>query len=101
MGFVQCPGVDFLTSLVPPPQLPIVNADGLGLTDKGCLDVRNPLVQINGPHNFGLVPPGLFEGCNATEAQYADIRVDPSNGWTSLNFISAAGLQELVGKCSR
>lgn len=95
-GYVRCPGVEFIMSLVPPAVLPVLM--GQNLTDKGCLPVDNLLAQTTTPHNFGLVPPGMFSGCNATDEQHAEILVQPSKGWASLNFISAASLQEMVGK---
>lgn len=93
-GQVNCPGVDFLMSLVPPPVLPLLA--GLNLTDKGCLSVYDPIAQTGYPHNYGLVPPGVFQGCNATENRPEIITVNAYDGWASLNFISTATLQEMV-----
>lgn len=42
-GSVNCPGVPFLMSLVPPPVLPLL--DGQNLTDKGCLPLTDPLYK--------------------------------------------------------
>lgn len=83
-------------SLVPPPLLPVLG--GQNLTDKGCLSVYNPIAQTSYPHNFDLVPPGLFSGCNATKTPPEIITVNANDGWASLNFISTASLQEMVGK---
>lgn len=94
-GAVNCPGVPFLMSLVPPPVLPLLL--GANLTDKGCLPLTNPLAQTSYPHNFSAVPASLFEGCHATDPGNATIKADPHQGWVSLNFISTASLQEMVG----
>ncbi|KAE9376113.1 multicopper oxidase [Stipitochalara longipes BDJ] len=93
-GAVNCPGVPFLMSLVPPPQLPLLL--GQNLTDKGCIALQNPLAQTSFPHNFSAVPAGLFSGCHATDPGNATITADPHQGWVSLNFISTASLQEMV-----
>jgi hypothetical protein len=83
-------------SLLPPALLPLLF--GANLTDKGCLPVNNPLAQASFPHNFNAVPPGLFSGCNATNPNPSTIKADPHQGWVSLNFISTASLQEMVGE---
>jgi hypothetical protein len=93
-GNVNCPGVPFLMSLIPPPELPLLV--GQNLTDKGCLAVTNPLAQTSFPHDFGAVPYGLFEGCNATDPNPYVFNVDPWQGWVSLNLISTASIQEMV-----
>jgi hypothetical protein len=93
-GSVQCPGVEFLTSLLPPPILPLLQ--GANLTDKGCLPLENLIVQTTYPHDFNKVPFELFSGCKATNSPNATIEVDPSSGWVSLNFISTASLQEMM-----
>jgi len=95
-GSVQCPGVEFLMSLVPPPVLPLLA--GQNLTDKGCLDPMNLAAQTTYPHDFSLIPPGLFSGCNATSTPPSVIDVNPQQGWVSLNMISTASLQEMVGE---
>ncbi len=95
-GSVNCPGVSFIMSLVLPPVLPILM--GQNLTDKGCLAIDNVLAQTNGSHDPSAVPPGLFTGCSATTSELATIKVDPKKSWVSLNFISTASLQEMVGK---
>jgi hypothetical protein len=71
---------------------------GQNLTDKGCIALTNPLAQTTYPHNFAAVPPGLFSGCNATNSEHAIIKADPHQGWVSLNMISTASIQELVGR---
>jgi hypothetical protein len=83
-------------SLVPPPVLPLLL--GQNLTDKGCLPLLDPIVQTSYPHNFSAVPPNLFSGCVATNPGNATIKADPHQGWVSLNFISTASLQEMVGE---
>ncbi|KUJ08107.1 laccase TilA [Mollisia scopiformis] len=93
-GNVNCPGVPFLMSLVPPTITPLLM--GQNLTDKGCLPLTNNLAQTSYPHNLSAVPPGVFSGCNATTSAGATIEVDPHNGWVSLNFISTASIQEMV-----
>ncbi|KAE8452253.1 hypothetical protein EG329_000953 [Mollisiaceae sp. DMI_Dod_QoI] len=93
-GNVNCPGVPFLMSLVPPTIAPLLM--GGNLTDKGCLAPTNPLAQTSFPHNLSVIPPGLFYGCNATSTPGAIIEVDPHQGWVSMNFISTASLQEMV-----
>ena len=98
-GNVNCPGVPFLMSLFPPPLLPLLS--GMNLTDKGCLPPMDLIVQTTAPHNFDLLPPGVFSGCNATNSPLATIKADPKNGWISLNLISTASLQEMVGKYLR
>lgn len=95
-GSVNCPGIPFIMSLVPPPVLPLLM--GENLTDKGCLPLSNVLAQTTYPHDLTKVPPGMFEGCNATKANQAVVKVDPHQGWASLNFISTASVQELVGE---
>lgn len=93
-GNVNCPGVPFIMSLVPPNIAPLLM--GQNLTDKGCLALTNPLAQTSYPHNLAAVPPGLFTGCNATSTPGSIIDVDPHKGWASLNLISTASLQEMV-----
>ncbi|KAH7370139.1 laccase TilA [Rhexocercosporidium sp. MPI-PUGE-AT-0058] len=93
-GSVNCPGVPFLMSLVPPPLLPILA--GENLTDKGCLALSNTLAQTTQPKNLELVPPGMYEGCNATTSELAVIEANPHKGWIGLSFISTASIQELV-----
>lgn len=93
-GNINCPGVPFLMSLVPPPLLPLLY--GQNLTDKGCLPLTNPAAQTSYPHNLGDVPFGVFEGCDATNPNPYIFNVDASQGWVSLNIISAASLQEMV-----
>lgn len=83
-------------SLVPPTVLPLL--EGMNLTDKGCVPLKDPIVQTNYPHNFGLVPNGVFSGCNITNSTLTTITADSKKGWVSLNIISAASLQEMVGK---
>ncbi len=82
-------------SLIPPAELPVLL--GANLTDKGCLPLMNPLAQTSFPHNFGAVPASLFSGCHATDPGNATILADPHQGWVSLNFISTASIQEMVG----
>jgi hypothetical protein len=93
---VNCPGVPFLMSLIPPAILPLL--EGQNLTDKGCIPLTDTIAQTNSPHNFNAVPPGLFSGCNATKSELATIRVEAKNCWVSLNFISTASVQEMVGE---
>jgi hypothetical protein len=93
-GSVNCPGVPFIMSLVPPPVLPILL--GQNLTDKGCLPITNVLAQTPGPHNYSAVPEGLFSGCKATNVTLATITTAPHAGWKSIHFISTASLQEMV-----
>ena len=95
-GNVNCPGVPFLMSLVPPPLLPLLA--GQNLTDKGCIALTNVAAQTSYPHDFGAVPFGLFEGCNASDPNPYVFKVDASQGWVSLNLISTASLQEMVGE---
>lgn len=83
-------------SLVPPPVLPILM--GANLTDKGCIPAENVLAQTTQSHNFSAVPVGLFSGCKATTLEPAMVEVRARDKWASLNFISTASLQELVGK---
>lgn len=40
--------------------------------------------------NSAAVPAGLFSGCAVTTGYEEVIEVNPSNGWASLNFVSAA-----------
>lgn len=93
-GNVNCPGVPFLMSLVPPALEPVLQ--GQNLTDKGCLPLTNTFAQTLFPHDLSAVPPGVFSGCNATNSAGSTIEVDPHNGWVSLNFISTATAQEMV-----
>jgi FtsP/CotA-like multicopper oxidase with cupredoxin domain len=93
-GNVNCPGVPFLMNLVPPPVLPLLL--GMNLSDKGCLPLMNPIVQTSYPHNFGAVPFGMFEGCNATDPNPYVFNVDANGGWVSLNMISTASIQEMI-----
>ncbi len=86
-------------SFIPPPVLPILQ--GQNLTDKGCIPLSNTLAQSTQPKNLDAVLPGMFEGCNATNAANSTIKVNPAKGWVSLNFISTASLQEMVGELSR
>jgi hypothetical protein len=83
-------------SLLPPAILPLL--EGQNLTDKGCIPLTDTIAQTTNPHNFNAVPPGLFSGCNATNSELSTIRVEANNGWASLNFISTASVQELVGE---
>ncbi len=94
-GAVNCPGVPFLMSLIPSFELPFLL--GQNLTDKGCIPLTDPIAQTSFPHNFSAVPAGLFEGCHTTDPGNATILADPHQGWVSLNFISTASLQEMVG----
>lgn len=71
---------------------------GQNLTDKGCIALTNLAAQTNYTHDFGAVPFGVFEGCNATDPNPYVFNVDPSKGWVSLNLISTASLQEMVGE---
>lgn len=82
-------------SLVSPEVLPILM--GANLTDKGCIPLENPLAQI-GTHDLSLVPPGMFSGCNESTSELAKIKVDKQKEYVSLNFISTASIQELVGE---
>ncbi|KAG4414496.1 hypothetical protein IFR04_012373 [Cadophora malorum] len=93
-GNVKCPGVPFLMSLVPPPVLPVLQ--GQNLTDKGCIPLSNTLAQTAQAKNLAAVPSGMYEGCNATNAENATIEADPAQGWIGLNFISTASIQEMV-----
>lgn len=68
------------------------------MTDKGCIPLTDTIAQTNSPHDFNAVPPGLFSGCNATKSELATIRVEAKRGWASLNFISTASVQEMVGE---
>jgi hypothetical protein len=95
-GNVNCPGVPFLMSLLPSALLPLLF--GATLTDKGCLPLENPIAQTSYPHDLSAVPPGMFSGCNATNSEPSTIKAGPHQGWVSLNFISAASLQEMVGR---
>lgn len=95
-GNVNCPGVPFLMSLIPPPLLPVLG--GQNLTDKGCIPVTDLIAQTTFPHDFNEVPFGLFEGCNASDPNPYMFNVDPREGWVSLNLISTASLQEMTGK---
>lgn len=83
-------------SLIPPQQRPLLS--GTNLTDKGCQSLQNPLSQNNGPHNFDLVPPGFFTGCVPTDPHQEKIGVNVRDAWVSLNFISTASIQEMIGK---
>lgn len=93
-GNVNCPGVPFLMSLVPPAQLPLLQ--GQNLTDKGCIAMTNQAAQTSYPHDFGAVPPDLFEGCKASQPNPYSFNVYPNRGWVSLNLISTASIQEMV-----
>ena len=95
-GNVKCPGVPFLMTLLPPPVLPILM--GQNLTDKGCIALSNTIAQTTQSKNLTAVPPGMFEGCSATNSENATITADPAKGWMSLNFISTASIQGMVGK---
>ncbi|KAH6719548.1 laccase TilA [Leptodontidium sp. MPI-SDFR-AT-0119] len=93
-GSVNCPGVPFLMSLNPPQALPLLQ--GQNLTDKGCVALSNTISQTTRPKNLDRVPPGMWEGCNATTSELTVIEADPQKGWISLNFISTASMQALA-----
>ncbi|KAG0652284.1 Conidial pigment biosynthesis oxidase abr2 [Hyphodiscus hymeniophilus] len=91
-GNVNCPGVPFLMSVLPPIVLPLLA--GENLTDKGCVPVT--VGQPPFPKNLNAVPSNLYEGCKATNTGPYVFNVDASKGWVSLNFISTAAIQEMA-----
>ncbi|KAG4430437.1 hypothetical protein IFR05_014080 [Cadophora sp. M221] len=93
-GSVNCPGVPYLMSLNLPQALPLLQ--GQNLTDKGCVALSNTISQTTRPKNLDRVPPGMWEGCNATTSELTVIEADPQKGWISLNFISTASMQALA-----
>ncbi|KAI9744721.1 MAG: hypothetical protein M1818_001646 [Claussenomyces sp. TS43310] len=85
-----------------PPHQQILDLVNPGLTqallpgqmnDKGCL----PFVTLDEdnylPGRPDLIPPGLWEGCVATNGSMATIQVDPAAGWASLNIIMGSTLR--------
>ncbi|KAL2698464.1 hypothetical protein AAEP93_009852 [Penicillium crustosum] len=58
-----------------------------------CLPVRNTFAQTTfAQHNYTAIPPSLFYQCKATESTEEVIKVDPLEGWVSLNLISSASI---------
>ncbi|CAG8925708.1 unnamed protein product [Penicillium salamii] len=94
-GRVRCVDPGYLSSLIPPPLSPLLQ--GQNFTAKGCLPTHNTYAQTTTTHhNYNELPPSLFDQCNATNAVEEEIRVDPRDGWISLNLIGAASISTLA-----
>ncbi|CAG8048254.1 unnamed protein product [Penicillium olsonii] len=93
-GRVRCVDPGYLTSLVPPPLSPLLQ--GQNFTAKGCLPTHNTFAQMTSTHHFNKLPPSLFDQCNATNTPEEEIKVDPHDGWMSLNLIGAASISTLT-----
>ncbi|KAH8815504.1 conidial pigment biosynthesis oxidase Arb2/brown2 [Xylogone sp. PMI_703] len=93
-GAVNCQDPKFIQTLIPPPIVPLLN--GLPYTDKGCLPLESDVAQTNTTHNLELVPSTMFKVCTATHSQNELIKVDPSEGWVNLNWISTSSVDELT-----
>ncbi|KAJ5400769.1 hypothetical protein N7465_011258 [Penicillium sp. CMV-2018d] len=90
-GRVRCLDPAYLTSLTPPPLTYLLQ--GMNYTAKGCLPVRNTFAQTTtAQHNYTAIPPSMFDQCKATESTEEVIKVNPLEGWVSLNLISSASI---------
>ncbi|KAJ5788527.1 Multicopper oxidase type 2 [Penicillium paradoxum] len=90
-GRVRCVDSAYLTSQVPPSLAYLLQ--GMNYTAKGCLPLENTYAQTTfAHHDYTAVPPTLFDQCKATESSEEVIKVNPSKGWTSLNFISSSSI---------
>lgn len=112
---MRCLDPGYLTSLIPAPLAPLLQ--GMNLTAKGyvltlqsadqkadeqfnirCLPVQNTFAQTTfAQHNYTAIPPSLFDQCKATESTEEVIKVDPLEGWVSLNLISSASISLPAG----
>ena len=91
-GSVNCLGQSYYMTLVSPKLSTLLN--GSSITDKGCVPPLPPL-QGKFPSHPELLPPSAFDVCTATNGQIEVISVDASEGWASINMVSAAGVDTL------
>ncbi|KAJ5347482.1 Multicopper oxidase type 2 [Penicillium brevicompactum] len=92
-GRVRCVDPEYLTSLIPPQISPLLQ--GKNLTDKGCLSAHNTYAQTATPQHYNEIPPALFDECKATNSPDEEIKVNPQDGWVSLNLIGAVSITSL------
>lgn len=65
--------------------------------NESCLPLKNTYAQTTFAHNFSAVPSSLFNECHATKSAEEAIKVDPLNGWASLNFIGSTSISAPIG----
>ncbi|PNY22482.1 Uncharacterized protein TCAP_07121 [Tolypocladium capitatum] len=97
-GEVYCPPMDLLDAETVPDIKKYAFGPGGHVTDKGCFPFRDEIQ--GGPWNYTqhpeLIPPHVVDGCVPSTGKNATIKVDPADGWVSLNFISAATVAQFV-----
>ncbi|KAJ5758017.1 uncharacterized protein N7511_006711 [Penicillium nucicola] len=79
-GRVRCVSPGYATSLVPPDFSALLQ--GQNYTVKGCLALDNTYAQTTyAKHNFSLVPPTMYDICNATDAEEATVSINNHSMW--------------------
>ncbi|KAK3174762.1 hypothetical protein OEA41_002008 [Lepraria neglecta] len=94
-GSVNCQSQGTLNQLTSPPLKHLLN--GSTVTDRGCTPpTRADLTQGDFTTQDSNLPAGLYSGCTPSNGSIEIIEVDASNGWASINFISAMSLKSPV-----
>ena len=95
-GSVNCQPQELLNQLTPPPLLNLLN--GSFVSDRGCTPpTKQALDQgMNFTSDITKVPPGLLDGCKATNGSNEVILVDAQNGWASIHWVSAISVKTPV-----
>ncbi|MCJ1390149.1 hypothetical protein MMC18_003007 [Xylographa bjoerkii] len=97
-GAVNCQPQSLLNSLVNPNLGHLLMAANLTVSDKGCTPLNQAAFTEGDFKNTdpSKIPAGLQSGCVPTNGSSDVIKVDASQEWVSLNFISAASSKAVV-----
>ncbi|KAH7348022.1 multicopper oxidase-domain-containing protein [Pyrenochaeta sp. MPI-SDFR-AT-0127] len=93
-GAVNCWSREDIDALTNPGIAPLLKANGLQLTNKGCLPPKmfQILLGPNAAINPAALPPSVFEVCTPTQGSREVIKAPHGKKWLALDIISTAGI---------
>lgn len=93
-GAVDCWPRKEIDALTSPSVAPLLQANGLKFTDKGCLPPKmfQVLLGNSSAININALPNEVFNVCTPTQAPREVIRVEKGTKWMSFEIISSASI---------
>jgi len=95
-GAVNCQPQALLNNLTLPPLLKLLN--GSFVSDRGCTPMSPKALDegLNFTYDISKIPPGMVDGCSATNGSHEIIEVNAADGYASFHWISAMSVKTPV-----
>ncbi|KAF1845017.1 multicopper oxidase [Cucurbitaria berberidis CBS 394.84] len=93
-GSVDCWSREEIDAFTNPGIAPLLKANGLKFTNKGCLPPKMFQILLGNSTtiNPGALPPGVFEICSPTQGPREVIKAPHDKKWLALDIMSTAGI---------